>query len=83
MDVADLNVLAELWLDVIRPVWYAYLSGPKRKRNSVRLRDIRPMLEEEPIKTETLRQLVETETLWVRSIDARIVAAIVGVPESS
>ena len=80
--VADVNVLAELWLDLIRPVWYAYLSGPQQKRKLVRLRDIRSLLQAEPLKTEALRQIIETEVLWISPIDERMAAVIVGVPES-
>jgi superfamily II DNA or RNA helicase len=81
--VADVNVLAELWLDVIRPVWYAYLSGPQQKRKLVRLRDIRSLLQAEPLKTEALRQIIETEVLWISPVDERMAAVIVGVPDAS
>ena len=80
--VADVNVLAELWLDLLRPVWYAYLSGPQRKRKLVRLRDIRSMLQNEQLKTEALKQILETEVLWISPIDERMAAVIVGVPDA-
>ncbi len=73
----DLGALADHWLALVHPVWQAYLKrggGPRL----LRLRDIRSELKRHPLATEQLRALV-TKARWVRPVDERVVAAIVGV----
>ena len=74
----DLDVLAERWLDLIRPVWYERLAA-RRRRTPLRLRDIRRELKLKPLSTEVLRRAF-AELPQVAPIEERVVACIVGVP---
>jgi signal transduction histidine kinase len=71
----DLSILAERWLDLIRPLWIERLKEPRRK--PLRLGDIDQDLIKKPIKTEDLREALDVPK--VKPLDERIVAAIVGV----
>lgn len=75
----DLGSIAERWLDLIRPVWYNQLI--KRRRSApLRLRDIRQVLiKQEPLKTEDIKAGFSRELRFLKPLDERIVAAIVGV----
>ncbi len=74
----DLGSLAERWLDLIRLVWYDQLTQ-RRRASPLRLRDIRQVLiEQEPLKTEDI-QAKFSELRFLKPLDERIVAAIVGV----
>ncbi|MBC7970022.1 MAG: helicase [Verrucomicrobia bacterium] len=74
----DLGSIAERWLDLIRPVWYDQLTQ-RRRASPLRLRDIRQVLiEQEPLKTEDI-QAKFSELRFLKPLDERIVAAIVGV----
>ena len=75
-DVA-LDRLAEWWLELVRPVWYAFLVS-RRGRKPALLRSIRKTLIDEPLSTEQLRS-VERVPLGVIPLERRVVAAIVGV----
>lgn len=76
---ADLGVLAERWLQLIRPAWVEVAKSSRRK--IVLLRDLRGHLVENPIATDDLEQLLVDDGLWAKPLDERLVAAIVGVSD--
>lgn len=74
----DLGILADRWLYLIRPAWAEVARSSRRK--ILLLRDLREYLGNHPPETTELDQLLYEEGLWVRPLDERVVAAIVGVP---
>lgn len=75
----DLGSIAERWLDLIRPIWYNHLTKPRRS-GPLRLRDIRQVLiKQEPLKTENIKAGFSRELRFLKPLDERIVAAIIGV----
>lgn len=75
----DLGSIAERWLDLIRPVWYDQLTK-RRRSGPLRLRDIRQVLvNQELLKTEDIKAAFSRELRFLKPLDERIVAAIVGV----
>jgi superfamily II DNA or RNA helicase len=74
----DRSTLAECWLDVIRPIWYEHLLQRRRKQ-PLRLKELRKPLIHEEIETELLREAFSVP-MSSRPLDERIVAAIIGVP---
>jgi len=75
----DLGSIAERWLDLIRPVWYDQLIK-RRRSGPLRLRDIQQVLiKQEPLKTEHIKAGFSRELRFLKPLDERIVAAIVGV----
>lgn len=77
----DLNRLAEWWLNIIRPYWDELVTGKRRTRPAL-LRDLRPKLRERPVSTEDLRSCEEIP-LEGAPLDERVVAAIVGVADTT
>lgn len=73
----DLNTLAELWLDLVRPRWFERLKE-RRPSKPLRLKHIRKDLIQNPIETEKLREALKVPE--VKPLDERIVATIIGVP---
>lgn len=74
----DLGSIAECWLDLIRPVWYDQLTK-RRRASPLRLRDIQQVLiKQEPLKTEDIQDRF-SELRFLKPLDERIVAAVVGV----
>lgn len=71
----DLSLLAEWWLDLIRPWWLERLKEPKRYE-PLRIKDIRNDLIQNPITTEKLEEAFKIPK--VKPLDERIVAAIIG-----
>jgi len=72
--------LAERWLDAIRPTWYNCLRDNPRRQTPLRLKDIRKTLIEQPLETEEIRRaFMEADLDYLKPLDERIVAAIVGV----
>lgn len=75
----DLGSIAERWLDLIRSVWYDQLTK-RRRSGPLRLRDIRQVLvNQELLKTEDIKAAFSRELRFLKPLDERIVAAIVGV----
>lgn len=70
------RVLADWWLDVIRPVWHEHLST--RRRRPALLKDIRKRLLSDPLSTERLLTVEDVE-LESQPIGERVVAAIVAL----
>jgi hypothetical protein len=77
----DLGILADRWLYLIRPAWTEVARSSRRK--ILLLRDLREHLLKHPPETTELEQLLYEEGLWVRPLDERVVAAIVGVPDQA
>ncbi|MBP1466242.1 hypothetical protein EYB53_011045 [Candidatus Chloroploca sp. M-50] len=77
----DLGILADRWLYLIRPAWAEVARSSRRK--IILLRDLREYLEKHPPETTELDQLLYEEGLWVKPLDERVVAAIVGVPDKT
>lgn len=77
----DLGVLADRWLYLIRPAWTEVARSSRRK--ILLLRDLREYLVKHPPETTELEQLLREEGLWIKPLDERVVAAIVGVPDNS
>ena len=73
----DLSILAERWLDLIRPVWYLHLSN-RRRTKPLLLKNLRPDLIANPLSTAQLREAFNIP-LNTKPIDEQIVAAILGV----
>jgi hypothetical protein len=73
----DLSILAEQWLDLIRPWWFERLKK-RRPSTPLRLKHLSKDLIEKPIETEKLREALKVPE--VKPLDERIVAAIIGVP---
>lgn len=77
----DLGILADLWLYLIRPAWAEVARSSRRK--ILLLRDLREYLGNHPPETTELDQLLYEEGLWVKPLDERVVAALVGVPDDT
>jgi superfamily II DNA or RNA helicase len=73
----DLSILAEQWLDLIRPWWFERLKK-RRPSTPLRLKHLSQDLIEKPIETQKLREALKVPE--VKPLDERIVAAIIGVP---
>ncbi|MBW4573787.1 MAG: hypothetical protein KME08_00720 [Aphanothece sp. CMT-3BRIN-NPC111] len=73
----DLNILAEWWLDLIRPRWFERLKE-RRRFKPLQLRDIRKELIENPIEIEKLEAALHVPK--GKPLAERIVATIIGVP---
>jgi hypothetical protein len=77
----DLAVVADWWIELIRPVWQEHLANPRRRRPA-RLKDIRSALIAKPLTTEELGSFFSSDLpLWVHPFGTRVFAAIVGVVE--
>lgn len=75
----DYGGVADWWLELVRPVWYAHLVSPRVKRPA-RLRHIRSKLLSDPITTEGLGSLSALD-LEAVPLERRVVACVVGVSE--
>lgn len=76
----DPSSLAERWLDLIRPTWYDCLLQQRRRHGPLRLKDIRQILIDQPFETQQLRiAFAGLDLGYLKPLDERIVAAIVGV----
>ena len=73
----DLGLVAECWLDLIRPVWYEKLVH-RRRSKPLLLKDLRSDLIKKPLSTEELQKAFNVE-LHIPPLDQRIVAAILGI----
>lgn len=73
----DPALLAEWWLEVIRPEWQEHLASPGIRRPA-RLKHIRKKLRDEPVSTERLATVRERD-FTIEPLERRVVAAIVGV----
>lgn len=75
----DLESVAENWLDLIRPLWFAKLADRRTRRRPLLLRDLRADLIKYPFE---LNQVEErfVDVPVVDSLDERIAACILGVP---
>ncbi|NJN36316.1 MAG: hypothetical protein HC794_03725 [Nitrospiraceae bacterium] len=75
------DLVAERWLDLIRPVWYEALSGKRRQARPLLLRDVRKQLmHEKPVPLELVfREFLPLPTL--QPLDERMAACILGVRE--
>jgi hypothetical protein len=76
----DPSSLAERWLDTIRPTWYNCLLERRKRQIPLRLKDIRQTLIEQPLTTQELQDSFTSSDLdYLKPLDERIVAVIVGV----
>ncbi|WP_222224970.1 SNF2-related protein [Marinobacterium arenosum] len=71
----DWSTIADRWLDLIRPHWYAELESGRRKR-AILLKDIRSRLIEEPIPIQRIRAELHAIP-QAKAIENRIVACII------
>ena len=79
--MVDLEVLAERWVDTVRPVWLRFLSQPQSKRRIVQLRHIRPLLlTSDRLSADDLSRVLNTDDLWMPVYSTRVAAAIIGAP---
>ncbi|SEG66177.1 SNF2-related protein [Marinobacterium lutimaris] len=76
----DWSSIADHWLDLIRPHWYAELESGRRKR-AILLRDIRTRLIEDPIPIQKIRAALPAVP-YAKAIESRIVACIITKAES-
>jgi len=77
----DWDLVAERWLDLIRPVWYESLTGRRKQTRPLLLRDVRAALKDtRPLKlTEVFAAFLPLPTL--QPLDERLAACILGIPE--
>lgn len=75
------DLLAERWLDLIRPVWYEALSSKRKQSRPLLLRDVRELLMlHRPLPLdEVLRAFLPLPML--QPLDERLAACILGVRE--
>lgn len=79
-EVVDLEVVADWWIDLIRPAWQQHLRNTRRRRPA-RLSDLQRPLVEMPPSAEQMRSLFNAEVpLYTQPLARRVAAAIVGVP---
>jgi hypothetical protein len=79
-EVVDLEVVADWWIDLIRPTWQQHLRNTRR-RKPARLADLERPLIEMPPSAEQLLSLFNPEVaLYTQPLARRVAAAIVGVP---
>lgn len=81
-DGLDLDVVAETWLDAIRPHWHTRLGGRKKQRAPLILADIDDDLKNVGLDIKVLEDMFSS-TPVVDRIDRRIAACIVGVGSQS
>jgi len=73
--------LADWWLELIRPEWQEHL-GRRGIQRPARLRQLRSrLIRDAPVSTERL-STVREQRLGIEPLDQRVVAAIVGVPQT-
>jgi len=75
---ADLDVVAEQWLEAIRPVWAAKLRDPRKRRRPLLLRDIKRDLLKNPLSIDAVESRFR-EVPTVPPLDERIAACIIGL----
>ncbi|HEX8451538.1 MAG TPA: SNF2-related protein [Longimicrobium sp.] len=81
-EVVDLEVVADWWLDLIRPAWQQHLQNARR-RSPARLSELEKPLMEAPPTAEQLMSVFEPEVaLYTQPLARRVAAAIVGVPNA-
>lgn len=75
------DLLAERWLDLIRPVWYEGLTGRKKKSRPLLLKDVRnDLIGPKPLSLGAVFQaFLPLPTL--QPLDERLAACILGVRE--
>lgn len=78
-DAVDLRRMADWWLDLIRPTWRGHLASRRRGRTA-RLKHLRTILKNDPLSSELLESGLD-HVVAVPSLDRRVIAAIIGVPE--
>jgi hypothetical protein len=73
------DVIAERWLDLIRPAWYAALSGRRKQARPLLLKDVRQdLLHGKQLElSDVLRAFVPVPTL--QPLDERLAACVLGV----
>lgn len=76
------DVIAERWLDLIRPAWYAALTGRRKQARPLLLRDVRAdlMRANQLALPDVFKALLPVPTL--QPLDERIAACILGIRES-
>lgn len=74
----DLEILAEQWLNLIRPHWHALLGRRKKRRAPLTLKDLNKDLMTTPLELVAIERIF-SGTPNVQPIDRRIAACIVGV----
>ncbi len=77
----DWDLVAERWLDLIRPVWYERLTGRRKQTRPLLLRDVRAALKDtRPLElTQVFAAFLPLPTL--QPLDERLAACILGIPE--
>jgi len=74
----DWNTIAEKWLDLVRPVWYARLLD-RRRRKPLRLRDIRDdLIGEKRLDFDVVAQTFE-KIRSLPALDERVICCILGL----
>ncbi len=74
----DMEVLAEQWLNLIRPHWHALLSRRRKRRAPLTLKDLNKDLITTPLELDAIEKTF-SGIPTVQPIDRRIAACIVGV----
>jgi hypothetical protein len=75
------DVIAERWLDLIRPAWYAALTGRRKQARPLLLRDVRAdlMRANQLALPDVFKAFLPVPTL--QPLDERIAACILGIRE--
>lgn len=77
----DLAVMAEIWMDLIRPAWFEQLKNRKRSR-PLRLKDLRkPLTAENAVPVEQLSKALSALPLST-PIEDRVASCILGVAQT-
>jgi superfamily II DNA/RNA helicase len=78
----DWGTLADSWLDLVRPHWYKLIRNPPRraKNRPLQLKDLHETLLNDPFSIEQLESILQ-EHHATPSLDLRVVAAILGIPD--
>lgn len=74
----DLETVAENWLDLIRPLWFAKLADRRSRRRPLILKDLQAELIKDPFSLADVEARF-SEIPVVDSLDERIAACILGV----
>jgi hypothetical protein len=78
-DRLDPYLVGEVWWDLVRP-HFAHIRQTRRRRRYTRLRDLDPLLLQQPFDLSMLHDRLRRVSV-IEPVDKRVNAAIIGVPE--
>lgn len=75
----DLDAVAERWLELVRPIWFARLGERRKRRRPLLLKDIQRDLMDKALAIEAVERAFSAIPM-TPPMDERITACIIGVP---